>query len=64
MGTGEWLARTFSLPVPMPVAPITLAADDSPREGSWLRADPVHVRLDARPKYYGYGPYARMEDKP
>ena len=28
------------------MAAISLAADDRPREGAWLRADPVHMRID------------------
>jgi hypothetical protein len=44
-GLESWLARAFSLPDPPPVAAVTLAADDRPREGAWLRADPVHLRL-------------------
>lgn len=39
------LAAAFDLPEPWAVAAVTLAADDAPREGHWLRADPVHLRL-------------------
>ena len=39
------LAATFGLPAPAPIAALTLAADDAPRAGGWLRADPVHLRV-------------------
>jgi hypothetical protein len=42
----DWIAEVFALPRPIPVAPIALASDDAPHEGSWLRADPVHLRLE------------------
>jgi hypothetical protein len=45
-GRHSWVAHAHALPDPLPVAAITLAADDAPREGTWLRADPVHLRLD------------------
>ena len=41
-----WLAAAFSLGDPAPVAALSLAADDPPGEGSWMRADPAHVRID------------------
>jgi hypothetical protein len=44
-GPDAWLARAFMLPDPPPVAPVTLAADAGAREGAWLRADPVHMRI-------------------
>lgn len=44
-GANEVLAHAFSLPRPAPVAAVSLAADDEPRPGSWLRADPVHLRV-------------------
>ena len=44
-GLDAWLARAFALAEPPPVAAITLAADDAPREGAWLRADPVHLHI-------------------
>ncbi|HET6264674.1 MAG TPA: hypothetical protein VFD95_07445 [Usitatibacter sp.] len=44
-GLNAWLARAFSLPDPPPVAAVTLAADDKPAPGTWLRADPVHFRI-------------------
>ena len=40
------LASAFALPEPAPVAAISLVADDRAREGTWLRADPVHLRVD------------------
>ncbi|HET7728425.1 MAG TPA: hypothetical protein VFK48_00205 [Usitatibacter sp.] len=39
------LASSFDLPSPPPVAAITLAADNAVHPGTWLRADPVHLRL-------------------
>ena len=42
------IARAFRLPTPTPVAPITLAADGQPEDGTWLRADPVHLRIEAQ----------------
>ncbi len=39
------LAATFGLPAPAPIAALTLAADEAPRAGGWLRADPVHLRV-------------------
>ena len=41
------LAASFALPAPPPVAAVTLAADAGSQEGTWLRADPVHVRVEA-----------------
>jgi len=45
-GANAWLAEAFALPGIPAVAAISLAADGEPREGAWLRADPVHLRLD------------------
>lgn len=42
----DWLATAFALPQPAPVAAIALAAEGEQAEGTWLRADPVHVRID------------------
>ncbi|HUP29241.1 MAG TPA: hypothetical protein VM122_03635 [Usitatibacter sp.] len=39
------LSATFALGAPIPIAAVTLAADDAPRAGAWLRADPVHLRV-------------------
>jgi hypothetical protein len=44
-GAADVLAHAFSLPRPAPVAAVSLAADDEARPGSWLRADPVHLRI-------------------
>jgi hypothetical protein len=41
-----WLASAFALPAPPPVAAISLAGEGAARDGSWLRADPVHLRID------------------
>lgn len=40
------LAEAYGVPAPPAVAAITLAADAAPSEGAWLRADPVHLRID------------------
>jgi hypothetical protein len=40
------LASAFALPSPPPVAAIALADDREPREGGWIRADPVHLRIE------------------
>jgi hypothetical protein len=45
-GTMEILASAFALPSPPPVAAIALAAEHEPREGGWIRADPVHLRIE------------------
>jgi hypothetical protein len=46
-GTGTaWLLRQWGLGADAPIAALTLAADGGPREGDWMRADPVHQRLD------------------
>jgi hypothetical protein len=42
----RWLAAAFALAEPAPVAAIALAAEGEPAGGAWLRADPVHVRID------------------
>lgn len=42
----ELLASAFALPSPPPVAAIALADDQEPREGGWIRADPVHLRVE------------------
>ncbi len=44
-GVHAVVAEAFSLATPAPIAALTLAADDEPRPGVWLRADPVHLRL-------------------
>ena len=46
-GTGStWLLRQWGLGTDAPVAALTLAADGGPRGEEWMRADPVHQRLD------------------
>jgi hypothetical protein len=46
-GTGSaWLLRQWGLGPDAPVAALTIAAEGGPRDGSWLRADPVHQRVD------------------
>ena len=41
-----WLCREFSLPESA-IAPVTLSADGiAPGDAYWMRADPVHLRLD------------------
>ena len=44
-GVAAGLAAAFGLAEPLPIAAVTLAADEGPREGTWLRADPVHLRV-------------------
>lgn len=41
-----WLLRHWGLGADAPMAALTLAADGGPRDGNWMRADPVHQRLD------------------
>ena len=46
-GTGSrWLLAQWELGDDAPVAALTLAADGGPRGGDWLRADPVHQRVE------------------
>jgi hypothetical protein len=46
-GTGSrWLLAQWGLGEDAPVAALTLAADGGPRGGDWLRADPVHQRVE------------------
>ncbi len=45
-GMQPWLAERFALPAPAAVAAVSLAGEEGPREGAWLRADPVHLRVD------------------
>ena len=46
VGAERWLAERFGLPWPAPVAAIALAGESGPRPGEWLRADPVHLRIE------------------
>jgi len=45
-GAAAWLAAEYGLPSPAPVAPISLAGEGETSEGAWMRADPVHLRID------------------
>ena len=40
-----WLARRYGLD-PAPVAAVSLAVDEAPQPGQWLRADPVYARIE------------------
>jgi len=42
----EILANAFAVALPPPVAAIALAGDHERREGGWIRADPVHLRIE------------------
>jgi hypothetical protein len=42
----QWLARSHGLREPFPAAAISLAGEGREAEGSWLRADPVHLRVE------------------
>lgn len=42
----EWLAAAYALPAPAPVAAVALAGEEAALEGTWMRADPVHLRID------------------
>lgn len=46
VGADRCLAELHALDSPAPIAAISLAGDDAPREGAWLRADPVHLRIE------------------
>lgn len=45
-GAEAWLAERFALPAPAATAAVCLAGEEAPREGAWLRADPVHLRIE------------------
>jgi hypothetical protein len=45
-GPQGWLAARYALGDPAPVAAISLAGEGVERAGEWLRADPVHLRID------------------
>ncbi len=45
-GATAWLASEYGLPSPAPVAAIALAGEGEVAEGAWMRADPVHLRVD------------------
>lgn len=42
----DWLAREYGLPATAPFAAIALAGEGGARDGHWLRADPVHLRIE------------------
>ncbi|HEX6635057.1 MAG TPA: hypothetical protein VF038_13885 [Usitatibacter sp.] len=46
VGAERWLAERFGLASPAPYAAIALAGEEAPRPGAWLRADPVHLRIE------------------
>jgi hypothetical protein len=46
-GSAPWIAQRFGIQAPFPVAAVTLAADAEPRDGAWLRADPVHLQISS-----------------
>jgi hypothetical protein len=46
IGAAGWLAQRFGLAPPAPYAAIALAGESGPRPGEWLRADPVHLRIE------------------
>jgi hypothetical protein len=45
-GAAAWLASAYGLASPPPVAAIALAGEGEASEGAWMRADPVHLRID------------------
>jgi hypothetical protein len=45
IGLERWLAERFALASPPPIAAVSLAGEGGAREGAWLRADPVHLRI-------------------
>jgi hypothetical protein len=46
-GHARALAARFGLAAaPLPIAALTLAGDDRPQPGPWLRADPVHLAVE------------------
>jgi hypothetical protein len=42
----QWLASAYGLALPPSVAAIALAGEGAPQDGTWMRADPVHLRID------------------
>jgi len=42
----RWMAGTHGLPEPIPAAAISRIGEGNGAEGQWLRADPVHLRVD------------------
>ena len=45
-GALAWLARAHGLPEPPPYAAVARAGEGREAAGGWLRADPVHLRVD------------------
>ena len=45
-GPHEWLAAAYGLALPAPIAAVALAGDGEAQPGAWMRADPVHLRVD------------------
>jgi hypothetical protein len=45
-GADAWLACEYGLAAPPAVAAISLAGEGETAEGAWMRADPVHLRID------------------
>jgi hypothetical protein len=45
IGMERWLGERFALASPAPIAAVSLAGEGGAREGAWLRADPVHLRI-------------------
>lgn len=46
LGADRCLAALYGLDSPPPIAAISLAGDEAPRQGAWLRADPVHLQIE------------------
>lgn len=42
----RWIAHVHGIPEPAAVAAIALAGEGRKPEGAWLRADPVHLRIE------------------
>jgi hypothetical protein len=42
----SWLAAAYELPSPPPVAAISRIGEGAWADGAWMRADPVHLRID------------------
>src|SRR5258706_8557402 len=42
----SWLGAAYGLAAPLPVAAISRAGEGAEADGEWMRADPVHLRID------------------
>jgi len=42
----SWLGAAYGLGAPLPVAAISRAGEGAEADGAWMRADPVHLRID------------------